>query len=78
MPAAQPNGRSADNDRPQPLQPERCGIEEIITEAEALRTLLQEGGIRVARLVAALKQQRRQSRAVMAAMASLRHLQLER
>jgi len=78
MPAPHQNGQGSSNERPQPLQPDRCGIEEIITEAEALRTLLQEGGARAARLVAALKQQRRQSKAVLAAMASLRHLQLDR
>jgi hypothetical protein len=46
-----------------------------LTEAEALRTLLQEAAGRGTRLIAALKQQRRQSRAIQAAMASLRKLQ---
>jgi hypothetical protein len=38
---------------------------------------VQEAGTRTARLLAALKQQRRNSRAVEAAMASLRQLQLD-
>jgi hypothetical protein len=50
---------------------------ELIAEAEAMRTLLQDASTRVARLLAALKQHRRQSRAVQAAMHSLKQLQLE-
>ena len=45
--------------------------------AESLRTLLQEASARTARLLGALKQQRRQSRAVQAAVASLRQLKLD-
>jgi hypothetical protein len=80
MPAPPPNGRDHEK-APTPAaeqQPERFGMEEIIAEAEAVRNMLQEAGVRNTRLLAALKQQRRQSRAVMAAMASLRHLQLDR
>jgi hypothetical protein len=43
-----------------------------------LRGLLQEAASRSARLVAALKQQRRQTRAVQQAVASQRQLQLDR
>jgi hypothetical protein len=49
-----------------------------ITEAETLRGLLHEAASRSARLVAALKQQRRQTRAVQQAVQSLRQLQLDR
>jgi hypothetical protein len=73
-----PNGQGHDSDRPRQSQPESPGIEEIITEAEAVRAQLQEASGRMARLLAALKHQRRQSRAVQAAMASLRQLQLGR
>jgi hypothetical protein len=50
------------------------GMEELITEVEALRGTLQDAQVRLGRLAAALKQQRRQARAVQAAMASLRQL----
>jgi hypothetical protein len=73
MPAAPPNGQSPDDSLNAP-QPERTGIEEIIAEAEALRVQLQEASARSSRLIAALKQQRRQARAVQAAMASLRQI----
>jgi hypothetical protein len=46
-----------------------------ITEAEELRVALQAALTRTGRLVAALKQQRRQSRVVESALASLRRLQ---
>jgi hypothetical protein len=49
-----------------------------ITEAETLRGLLHEAASRSARLVAVLKQQRRQTRAVQQAVQSLRQLQLDR
>jgi hypothetical protein len=73
MPAVPPNGRNPDDHLNAP-QPERSGIEEIIAEAEALRTQLQEASVRTSRLIAALKQQRRHTRAVQAAMASLRQI----
>jgi hypothetical protein len=75
MAAPSPNGRGRPDDRPE-AQPPRGGIEELIAEAEALRGLLHDVTARTARLVAALKQQRRQARAVAAAMASLRQLPL--
>ena len=76
MPAP-PNDRSPENGCSDPVQPERLGIEEIIAEAEMIKTQLQEASARMARLLAALKQQRRQSKAVRAAVASLRQLQIE-
>ena len=76
MPAPQP-------DRPNPEangKPDSPpgGLIELITEAEVLRDLLHQATGRSARLVAALKFQRRQTRAVEAAMASLRQLRLDR
>jgi hypothetical protein len=65
-----PEGRDSPPPSSNPLDP--------IAEAEALRGLLQEAASRSARLVAALKQQRRQTRAVQQAVASLRQLQLDR
>jgi hypothetical protein len=67
------NGNPTD-ERPHPLS---CGDEPLDTlaEAEALRARLQEASACVGRLIAALKQQRRQHRAVQSAMASLRRLQ---
>jgi hypothetical protein len=49
-----------------------------LAEAEAVRSLLQEAHARLARLLAALKHHRRQSRALEAAVASLRDLQMGR
>jgi hypothetical protein len=45
-----------------------------VSEAESLRAALQEAHFRLGRLLAALRQQRRQARAVRAAVASLRQL----
>jgi hypothetical protein len=55
---------------------DRNGIPDLVAEVESLRTLLQEAATRAGRLAAALKQQRRQSRAVQAAMSALKQLQL--
>jgi hypothetical protein len=62
------------DDQPHPLS---CGDEPIdpLADAEALRARLQEASACVGRLIAALKQQRRQHRAVQSAVASLRRLQ---
>jgi hypothetical protein len=57
--------------------PERMSLADVVAEGEALRALLSEAAGRIARLLAALKQQRRQSRAVRQAMESLRQLQLD-
>ena len=60
MPAPHTNGAS-----PEPAPPpERWGLAEVIAEAEALRGLLQDASARTGRLLAAIRQQRRQSRAV--------------
>ena len=47
----------------------------MIAEADGLRTLLQEAGGRLTRLITALKLQRKQHRTFRAAMESLRQLQ---
>ena len=72
MPAPSGNGHPPDDRSP----PERGGFAELIAEAEALRQQLAEASIRSARLVAALKQHKRQARAVAAAVVSLRQLDL--
>jgi hypothetical protein len=56
-------------------QPSPPGEADALAEAEALRLQLQEALARTSRLIAALRQQRRQGRAVQAAVASLRKLQ---
>ena len=71
------NGRPPEPTRPLD-SPERGSINELIAEAEELRTILSDASARTTRLLAALKQQRRQSRAVQQAMQSLRQLQLDR
>ena len=50
-------------------------VEELTAKAEALRGLLQDASAHAGRLLAALKQQRRQSQAVRQAMQSLRRLE---
>jgi hypothetical protein len=78
MPAPRPNGQPPENGRPKGgTEPERWGISEVIAEAEALRGLLHDASARTARLLAALKHQRRKSRAVHQAVQSLRDLQLD-
>ena len=73
MPPPPGNGRPPDDRAP----PERNGgIGELIAEAEALRNLLSDASARSARLVAALKQHRRQAKAVRDAVVSLRQLNL--
>jgi hypothetical protein len=67
MPEPSTNGRP----------PERGGINDLINEGEELRTLLNDATIRLGRLLAALKQHRRQARAVQAAVASLKQMQLD-
>jgi hypothetical protein len=66
----QPN--HVDEQHPGAKQTQPCDAQ---TEAEALRGQLQAALARTSRLIASLKQQRRQSRAVRAAMAALRRLQ---
>jgi hypothetical protein len=77
MPAPSGNGHRPADDRPSVGPPERpAGIQELIAEAEALRNVLGEAATRSQRLVAALKQQRRQAKVVEAALGSLRQLNL--
>jgi hypothetical protein len=76
MPVPPSNGHGANNGHSQDQTPERWGIAEVIAETEALRAVLQDASARTARLLAALKHQRRQSRAVQQAMQSLKQLQL--
>jgi len=63
-------------DKPRNGTPEPGEPTEPLVEAEALRSQLQQALARTSRLIATLKQQQRQQRAVEAAMASLRRLQL--
>ena len=77
MPIPQPNGPRGNQDPIGSAPPERWSLAAVIAEAETLRGLLQDAGTRSARLLTALKLQRRQSRAVQQAMASLRELQLD-
>ena len=71
MPTNEPprNGqhRNGSAEQGEPLDP--------IAEAEELRVALQAALTRTSRLISALKQQRRQSRVVESALASLRRLQ---
>jgi hypothetical protein len=83
-PTPEPEGRAlmtvpnGDDDRPAPAeQPARMGLNEVIAETEALRDLLHDAYGRTSRLLAALKLQRRQAKAVQQAMQSLRQLQLD-
>ena len=59
--------RNGSAEQGEPLDP--------IAEAEELRVALQSALTRTSRLISALKQQRRQSRVVETALASLRRLQ---
>jgi hypothetical protein len=58
------------------LQLEKWDFEDVIAEAETLRTVVRHANARTTGLLAALNHQRRQSRAVRAAMQSLQHLRL--
>jgi hypothetical protein len=69
------NGTSPER-RLSPGPPEPGGVNDLVAEAEALRHLLAEAAARAGRLVAALKQHRREARAVRAAVASLRQMGL--
>ena len=75
MPAPTNNGHPPES-RVRDPQLEKWDIEDVIAEAEALRGVVQDANARTTRLLAALKHQRRQSRAVRAAMQSLQHLRL--
>jgi hypothetical protein len=68
-----PNDHRPINDHRTATTPGSEVIDPLL-EAEALRTLFQDAATRTSRLITALRHQRRQSRAVRSAMASLRRL----
>jgi hypothetical protein len=76
MPPPVTNNHPPDPEQRNGTAPERWGIDEIIAEAEALRSLLQDAAGRTARLLTVIKQQRRHSRVLRTAIDSLRELQL--
>jgi hypothetical protein len=79
MPAPQTNDHVPNDGRTNgSVDPERWSIAEVIAETETLRGLLHDASARTARLLTALKHQRRRSRAVQQAMQSLKGLQLDR
>jgi hypothetical protein len=82
MPRSQSNGDDPRNGRtgvpPTPMPSAEAETLDPLMEAEALRSLLHDAQLRVGRLLAALKQQRRHNRALRAAMDSLRDLRLDR
>jgi hypothetical protein len=78
IPAPHPNNDPPPGTRGNGSSAEGCpSIMEMIAEAEALRTSLQESSDRLARLLAGLKQHKRVSRAMRAAVQSLRQLKLD-
>ena len=77
MPLPNSNGHDNNGTTEDRVNRERGpGIAEMINEAEELRNVLQDASNRLSRLLAGLKHNRRQSRAVQAAMHSLRQLKL--
>ena len=78
MPVPHRNGEAPGDNHAAEASSERWGLAEVITEVEALRGLLQDAATRTTRLLSALKLQRRQNRALQAAVASLKQLQLDR
>jgi hypothetical protein len=75
MPAPTNNGHPPES-RVRDPRLEKGDFKDVIAEAETLRTVMHDANARTTRLLAALKPQRRQSRAVRAAMQSLQHLRL--
>jgi hypothetical protein len=71
------NDRSHENQDGAPARDRPAGIDELIAETEELRATLGDAYSRVGRLLSALKQHRRQSRALRDVVASLRQIQLE-
>ena len=65
-------GVAAASRLPSPIEPA-----DPLGEAEAVRALLHEAQLRLSRLLAILKQQRRHSRALETALASLHQLRLD-
>ena len=76
MPIPSTNGHRLDEDRRNSPGPERPGLEEMIAEAEALRSQLADAVQRATRLLVALKHQRRNSRVLRSAIDSIRELKL--
>jgi hypothetical protein len=74
-PMPEPNGNNHINNGP---PDHSAGIEELIDQTEGLKRALQEAAARAGRLAAALRQQRRQNRAVQAAVEDLRGLKIGR
>jgi hypothetical protein len=75
MPSLSSNGHASDERRPE-VNGAFAGIDELLNEAESLRQHLSEAAGRATRLVAALKQHRRQARVLEAAVSSIRDLRL--
>jgi hypothetical protein len=75
MPSLSSNGHSSDERRSE-ANGALAGIDELLSEAESLRQHLSEAASRATRLVAALKQHRRQTRALEAAVSSIRDLRM--
>ena len=67
MPSPSPNGHP-------PPKPPDGAPPDLLGEAEAVRDLLHDAAARLGRLVAALRQQKRQTRAIRQAVESLRGL----
>ncbi len=82
MPRSQNNGDDSRNGPPRVSPPSLSASDaeppDPLMEVEALRSLLHDAQMRLGRLLAALKQQRRHNRALRAAMDSLRGLRLDR
>ena len=78
MPAPPSNGHAAHNTADTSAIGQRSqSIVDLIAEAEELRTVVLDASSRLSRLLTGLKQHRRQSRAVQAAMQSLKQLKLD-
>ena len=78
MPASHANNDPPSASRGNGATAEGCpSITELIAEAEALRASVQESSARLTRLIAGLKQHKRASLAMRAAMQSLRQLKLD-
>jgi len=78
MPSPRATGGPSPTDGQPPDQPTRVGLSDVIAETEALRNLLHDAFARTSRLLGALKQHKRQAKAVQEAMQSLRALDLDR
>ena len=78
MPAPPSNGHPAHHTADTNANGQRSlSIVDLINEAEELRTVVLAASSRLTRLLSGLKQHRRQSRAVQAAMQSLKQLKLD-